>query len=434
MRSMIPSGDRFLPHTGGRIGAFVISALVMILSLPPWIAQAGMKENTEIFGQARWELARRSFSSGGMQKNEQLLDVEIKSYLGEELSVKAIVRALHESELQREELRDVDLREFYLDLSAEWYRLRLGRQQVVWGKTDGLRLLDLVNPMNLREFILDDFIDSRIPLWMARTDLYIGDDTLQFLLVPDVRFNKIPGPGDRFEPVYLKRVRAFPAVHVDEGRPPHTLSNTEIGVRYSGFAHGWDYSVNYFRHWEDSPLFFKEVLGGEDLIVMRRKRLETVGGSFSKAFGGIVFRGEAAFNMGRYFSTTAAAVPSGQVAKDEIKAAFGIDYSRGDWLISGQLFESVILGYEDGIAADEYTTLVTLLVNARFLNDTLEFKLLNIFGMNDCDNLARFFLLYGITDEWKIKGGLSLFSGPSDSFIGQFDDADRIEVELMYNF
>jgi len=33
-----------------------------------------------------------------------------------------------------------------------------GWQQIIWDKTDGLRLLDIINPLDMREFILDDFL------------------------------------------------------------------------------------------------------------------------------------------------------------------------------------------------------------------------------------------------------------------------------------
>jgi hypothetical protein len=46
--------------------------------------------------------------------------------------------------------QEAGLRELYLE--AEWGRsyLTLGKQQVVWGKADGLKVLDVVNPQSFR--------------------------------------------------------------------------------------------------------------------------------------------------------------------------------------------------------------------------------------------------------------------------------------------
>ena len=48
------------------------------------------------------------------------------------------------------------LRELYWQYSGESSFWQIGKQQVVWGEADGLKLLDLVNPQDFREFVLDD--------------------------------------------------------------------------------------------------------------------------------------------------------------------------------------------------------------------------------------------------------------------------------------
>ena len=400
-------------------------SLILFIFLSMFPVGAGAE--TEIFGRAKVEGAWET-TSGEAQKNEQSIDVEIKSYLGEKVSIKALLRGLYESELEDNIHSEGGVRELYIDYSEDSFKLRLGRQQVVWGKTDGLRLLDLINPQDFREFILDDFIDSRIPLWMARGDIYVGDDTLQLLLIPDYRPNDIADSGDRFEPAYLKAIRSLPVREEEE--PGGTISDTEYGFRYNGFAGGWDYSLNYFHSWEDNPIFFREGFS----IVRRYKETDMYGGSFSNAFGSFVIRGELAYNKGKYFSTADPLDADGQVKKDEARGAIGVDYSKGDWLISGQLFESYIRDYDDEILFDEASTTVSLLVNVKFFNETLDIKFIDIYGTNDKDNMARLSTTYAINDSWKVLAGGVIFDGDDDTFLGQFDDADRVEMEVTYSY
>lgn len=405
--------------------------LLALFLLTPFAAEA----ETEIFGRVKLEAAYES-RADKTQKSEQSIDVEIKSYIGENLSLKALLRGIHETRLETDILSGGEVRELHADLDGEQYKLRLGRQQVVWGKTDGLRLLDLVNPQDLREFILDDFIDSRVPLWMARGDIYVGDDTLQLLLIPDYRPNGIADPGDRFEPAYLKfirkQIRTGSLTYTEEEEPGGTLKDSEYGLRYNGFAGGWDYSLNYFNSWDDNPLYFKYAATGR--LVRRYRRYAMAGGSFSNAFGSFVVRGELAYNGGRYFATVDLADSDGLVRKDELKGALGLDYTVGDWLISGQVFESYILDYNEDIIFDESTTNVSLLLNVKFFNETLDVKLLNIYGINESDAMNRLNLTYAVTDAWKVMVGGAVFSGPDDSFMGQFDDADRVEMEITYSY
>ena len=405
---------------------FFLLALALFLVVPP-----AADAETEIFGRVKLEGAYETRAEK-TQKSEQSLDVELKSYIGESLSIKALLRGLHETELEEDVRSEGELREFYADLMGDRFKLRLGRQQVVWGKTDGLRLLDLINPQDFREFILDDFIDSRVPLWMARGDLYLGDDTLQMLFIPDYRPNGIADPGDRFEPAYLKSMRAAPLPYNEEDEPGITLENSEYGFRYNGFAAGWDYSLNYFNSWDDNPLYFKDPATGG--LIRRYRRYSMAGGSFSNAFGSFVLRGEVAHNGGRYFATADPADSDGMVRKNEMKGALGLDYTVGDWLISGQVFESYILDYEDEIVFDESTTNVSFLLNVKFLNEILDVKLISIYGVNDSDALNRLSLTYAVTDAWKVMVGGAAFGGPDDSFMGQFDHADRAEMEITYSY
>jgi hypothetical protein len=71
--------------------------------------------------------------------------------------------------------RDI-LREAYVDAEVDDYSLRVGKQQVVWGTADGMKLLDAINPTDYTEMAQNQMEDSRIPVWMinAETDLPTG--------------------------------------------------------------------------------------------------------------------------------------------------------------------------------------------------------------------------------------------------------------------
>jgi len=77
-----------------------------------------------------------------------------------------------------------DLREAYLDatMRAAPIRLRVGKQQIVWGEADFVRMLDRANPLDLSWHGAQEvpppafgWDDLRIPLWFVRTWWSIGD-------------------------------------------------------------------------------------------------------------------------------------------------------------------------------------------------------------------------------------------------------------------
>src|SRR5690606_19261592 len=93
---------------------------------------------------------------------------------------------------------ELELRELYLEATAGAFYLRLGKQQIVWGTADGLKVLDVVNPQRFREFILADFEDSRIPLWTIDVETRVRGLDVQFVLIPEQTYRDLPGPDSPF--------------------------------------------------------------------------------------------------------------------------------------------------------------------------------------------------------------------------------------------
>ena len=101
------------------------------------------------------------------------------------------------------------LREYYVDAYVGDTAIRIGKQQVVWGTADGIKLLDIINPTDFREFNQNTFEDSRIPIHMANIDIPVGESGSLQLIVAQNEENKIPGlnaGGDQGHPFVMKGV------------------------------------------------------------------------------------------------------------------------------------------------------------------------------------------------------------------------------------
>jgi hypothetical protein len=72
------------------------------------------------------------------------------------------------------------IRELYVDFdnglpNGDILSWRLGKQQVIWGRTDLFRVLDVINPVDYsRNNIYDELEDIRIPMWIAKADWRMG--------------------------------------------------------------------------------------------------------------------------------------------------------------------------------------------------------------------------------------------------------------------
>ena len=85
------------------------------------------------------------------------------------------------------------LREAYIDSQVGDWSLRTGKQQVVWGTADGMKLLDMINPTDYSEMAQNQMEDSRIPVWMVNAEKTNEDGSEFQVVVSQPRENVFAG-------------------------------------------------------------------------------------------------------------------------------------------------------------------------------------------------------------------------------------------------
>lgn len=339
---------------------------------------------------------------------------------------------------------DLELREFFLDRYIDDIFLRLGKQQIVWGEADGLRVLDIVNPFDFREFILPEFEDYRIPLWTVQAEVPIGPTIAQFVWIPDRTYDDVPEADGTFAFTSPRVVPRPPDILVGGGpviveapdRPDNFITDDDYGVRLTAFVGGWDLSANYLYHFQDQSIPFRQALpGGGVRFTPRYERTHTIGGTFTNAFGDFTIRGEAAYSTDRFFIDNDAANVDGVFETGEFGYVLGLDYQYdADLLISGQVFQSIIEDPPLGATRDQVDTNLTLLVEQEFLNDTVTASGLLIQSVNDGDGLFQAAVEYQWRSNVILRAGADIFYGNEDGLNGQFDAADRITLGVEIGF
>ena len=204
---------------------------------------------------------------------------------------------------------ELELRELYLQGNVGDIFIKLGKQQVVWGKADGLHVLDIVDPQSFREFILDKFESSRIPLWTVNIEWSLGDWDTQFLWIPDLTFHSLPKPQARFAFTSPELAPGAPAgvnVNLEPAkRPNNPLLDSDVGLRVATFWKGWDVTLNYLFQFNNLPVFRQRVslAGNQPLVTIHPEyeRTHVLGSTFSNAFSDWVIRGEIVYFSDHYF-------------------------------------------------------------------------------------------------------------------------------------
>jgi hypothetical protein len=361
--------------------------------------------------------------------------------------------------------QDVELKELYLDVHLRRADLRLGKQIVRWGVVEGARVTDEINPLDLSEFILRDVEDRYIPLWLLKSDFYWGDSTLEAIWIPDVKGHE-PAPREsEWEQFRLLDNLERPASPLRN--PVKNIKNSELAFRLSRLVGGWDLSFSYFYTWDDFPAAFRSIgvigFGATPQIdpvgfKPRYPRLRIPGLTLSKSLGKVILNAEAAYVDGKVLGvrigsflggvdSTEETVELGEIQRDLIKYAVGLDTTLWRTDISGQILQQYILGYQPNIIQDEIDTVLGLFIRRTLLSNALTAQALTLYFINDKEWLIRPRLSYSLTDQLKLSFGADLLIGTISDvgpnqvalpgefhFVGFFRNNSRVYTEVQYSF
>ncbi len=182
-----------------------------------WTFSGYLKNETALFTQdGRTIGASETNDRGDVYKSETSLNLFVNGEFSDDLTAHAQFNLIRDFQAEPDDYKGHKnysqhdyLRELYLDYTWNNVDIRLGKQQVVWGTADGIKLLDIINPTDFREFSQNTMEDSRIPVWMLKADVAINDNTDLQLIAAQVEENKIPGlnaDGDQGHPFIMKGV------------------------------------------------------------------------------------------------------------------------------------------------------------------------------------------------------------------------------------
>lgn len=307
------------------------------------------------------------------------------------------------------------LRELYVDATLlgqgdNEINFRLGKQQVIWGRTDLFRVLDIINPVDFsRNNIYDELEDIRIPMWMLTTDFRFGPTGVFDDFNAQIVWN-----FDKFRPNNLGQC-GTPNVILDAGcffrgmknlwdnggtvanfapfdpadpskgllatnfgpntigirnvnLPEWSLSNTQLGIKFEGVYGDLGWSINAMTYRSQLPSLraggvevVNPFVGGpaqtwDHLIAfdVYFPRINMFGGSVDYYSQSIdtVFRVEAAYTQGEEFANTLRKELYSE--SDVFRFVIGADKNvffrplndRRAFLLSAQLFGQHLVDHE----------------------------------------------------------------------------------------
>lgn len=301
---------------------------------------------------------------------------------------------------------------------------KVGRQIVVWGKSDSIRITDVLNPLDNRTPGLVDIKNLRLGRTMSKLDYYVDEYNFSAIALHENRFTKNPAQYSDFKSKPDKATNT----------PDDSLDNSGIALSLTGAFEGYDMGLYFADTYVD-----KAYLKGD--IFQYDNKSKMVGAAYNQVIDSFLFKAEVAhFDQIKYNIDENTTVDS---ARTDV--LLGLEYNGiTDGSIGYEISQREIHDYISSINGNgalngykrEKEVQQVIRFNQAYFNQTLDLSVvLSAIGSSAQDGgSARVTLDYAVDDQVSVSGGIIDYIGGDNPIIDSYQENDRLFVKLSHTF
>ncbi len=321
--------------------------------------------------------------------------------------------------------------EFYMDYHFSSADLRVGQQFIFWGATDWVNPTDVINPWDF-ENLSSETEDYRIPVLAGSLMMYLGNYTIQAVLVPAFTATVIPIPQ---------------GTHLY--RPPVDKDHLQGGIRIQSFVGATDVSFAYFSGFNHLPTFRftgMDFSTGTPFPTFKAtySRQQMVGVDFVRTVNQFALKGESAWLITPDKNGT-------DIFEDNasVETVLGMDYIASEnFSLNFQYINHTLLKYSQSEEQDRIDQAgmtghlippekMTHSFSGRLAWDPFPYitsQVIGVYHLKDRDSFLLGFLSWQPRDAVSVTVGTVIFSGSESSEYGRLDNEDLIFLEIKQSF
>jgi hypothetical protein len=297
--------------------------------------------------------------------------------------------------------------------------LKIGKQRIAWGTADKFNPTDNLNPDDFTDFL--DF-GEKTPTLALKGSYYLGDYTITGVWLPFLEPVLLPRGGTQS---LLGQAPARVAL------PVKTLQNGMFALKLSGIVANMDYSLSYFKGFDDIPIEIDK----SDGLVMGFPEIQVVGLDFAGEFSAIGLWGEGALFFPEEVKSDTDVVLSND---PYLKYTFGVDYTfRNGIYIEAQYVHGFFTERGRGNLHDY----LVASLERKFLNDDLKLSIGGALEVKDIENVKEgngtgLFpeISYHPIDDLELTAGAFLLWGEKETLFGGWRDLDQVYFKTKFSF
>ena len=311
--------------------------------------------------------------------------------------------------------------------------VKVGRQIVVWGKSDSIRITDVINPLDNRLPGMTDIKDLRLSTGMAKLDYYKGDWNYSFMAIAESRIMLESPARSEFFPVdNIFPVAPEPFLELKDTAT--SWDNMQYALAANGIFSGWDLSF-YAADVLDQKWHIDR---SSNPPTRRVSKVKMLGSAVNIVIGSWLIKSEVAFLNGIKYNST-------DDEKNRLDALVGVDYMGiTDTVLSLELANRHIFNHEDqmgeDIAMPDYVdkneVQTALRITRSFLNDKINANaLLSMFGADwQYGGFGRVWVDYELGNALNLSVGVVDYIDGDRPFMKALSNNDRVFLDITYSF
>jgi len=339
--------------------------------------------------------------------------------------------------------------EFYFNAEFDFFNLRAGNQLINWGTADVFNPTSYFNPYDLREFLIRDEDEIRIPVPAFSSVITPGDDSIHIVIVP-LHVSSLMAERDNFWAVkYMEG--PFPVNLEEPASLDIQFKNFGFGIQYSSNFNGVDLNASYYHGPDREPAFVPVetlVFPNEPVSIIvtpQYNNINILGMSMSASVRKFIFQFEAAYSPDK------AGVETQDYTQDlilpfSVKKTHFLSYStgfnyiipvgewlswhRGDLTFTTEWFQSLF--FESGLMKPMLTDVLSSRLDDSFFDNRLKisFTAVVMFSVNG--------LILMPSAEYFFESGVSVFcsyaniKSDTGSYVGYYNRNDLLKLRVRY--
>ena len=336
---------------------------------------------------------------------------------------------------------EVELFEAYVEGSInENLDARLGRQVVIWGKSDTIRVTDILNPIDNRRPGYQDLESLYLPTTMLKFDYQYDNWRISPIVILEQRFTKDPPLGSVFHPAspeetYSDYIAAGNTVYSVEHE---SYKDPTFALSIGGEFEGWDINFYAARVYEARGYIPNDELLDPRIINKKFQHNKTnmLGAAFNIVEGEWLFKAELAYFDNLTYTTEQ---DDGLKRIDYLlgfeyagfaNTTFSYDFALRHFTEADLNLEVPLENYN---GQDTYQH--ALRVSSSFKRDTLDANyLVSLYGKNlDEGGYQRAWIDYDMADALNTQFGVIDYFGGSLLF-DKVADQVVVFMDISYSF